>query len=47
VAQKGLVLMSSTRKRIVSPFEEDTIRHYSASRMFTSVIAIGLRGVSA
>src|SRR6202166_3612429 len=29
------------QKLIVSPFEEDAIQHYSASRMFMSAIAIG------
>ena len=33
------------QKLIVSPFEEDAIQHYSASRMFMSAIAIGPLGV--
>ena len=33
------------QRMIVSPFEEDAIQHYSATRMFMSAIAIGLRGV--
>lgn len=33
------------QKLIVSPFEEDAIQHYSASRMFMSAISIGPLGV--
>jgi DeoR family ulaG and ulaABCDEF operon transcriptional repressor len=33
------------QKLIVSPFEEDAIQHYSATRMFMSAIAIGPLGV--
>jgi DeoR family ulaG and ulaABCDEF operon transcriptional repressor len=33
------------QKLIVSPFEEDAIQHYSASRMFMSAVAIGPLGV--
>jgi DeoR family transcriptional regulator, ulaG and ulaABCDEF operon transcriptional repressor len=33
------------QKLIVSPFEEDAIQHYSASRMFMSAISIGALGV--
>lgn len=33
------------QKLIVSPFEDDTFQHYSASRMFMSAIAIGPLGV--
>src|SRR6202166_4464307 len=33
------------QKLIVSPFEEDAIQHYSASRMFMSALAIGPLGV--
>jgi DeoR family transcriptional regulator, ulaG and ulaABCDEF operon transcriptional repressor len=33
------------QKLIVSPFDEDAIQHYSASRMFMSAIAIGPLGV--
>jgi len=32
------------QKLIVSPFEEDSIQHYSASRMFMSAISIGPLG---
>src|SRR5436305_9394699 len=33
------------QKLIVSPFEEDAIQHYSASRMFMSAISIGPLGL--
>ncbi len=33
------------QKLIVSPFEEDAIQHYSATRMFISAISIGPLGV--
>jgi DeoR family transcriptional regulator, ulaG and ulaABCDEF operon transcriptional repressor len=33
------------QKLIVSPFEEDSIQHYSATRMFMSGVSIGLLGV--
>ncbi len=33
------------QKLIVSPFEEDAIQHYSASRMFMSAISVGPLGV--
>ena len=33
------------QRLIVSPFEEDAIQHYSASRMFMSAVAIGPLGV--
>jgi DeoR family ulaG and ulaABCDEF operon transcriptional repressor len=33
------------QKLIVSPFEEDAIQHYSASRMFMSAVSIGPLGV--
>jgi DeoR family ulaG and ulaABCDEF operon transcriptional repressor len=33
------------QKLIVSPFDEDAIQHYSASRMFMSAISIGPLGV--
>ena len=33
------------QKLIVSPFEEDAIQHYSATRMFMSAISIGALGV--
>ncbi len=33
------------QKLIVSPFEEDAIQHYSATRMFMSAISIGPLGV--
>jgi DeoR family transcriptional regulator, ulaG and ulaABCDEF operon transcriptional repressor len=34
------------QKLIVSPFEEDAIQHYSATRMFMSAISIGALGVT-
>jgi DeoR family ulaG and ulaABCDEF operon transcriptional repressor len=34
------------QKLIVSPFEEDAIQHYSASRMFMSAVSIGPLGVA-
>jgi DeoR family ulaG and ulaABCDEF operon transcriptional repressor len=33
------------QKLIVSPFEDDSVQHYSATRMFMSAISVGALGV--